>query len=62
MLSRVLDTITPAEYAEGVVRMAVKKPPPAWFWHGAQTSSVRLLDALFPYTVWVCTFHSGCYS
>lgn len=48
------ETITPDQYAAGVVNEAVKKSPPVWFWHGAQTTSVRLLDALFPRTIWVC--------
>jgi len=49
-------TITPDEYAAGVVHEALKKAPVAWFWHGAQTFIVRWCDALLPRTFWDLLF------
>ncbi|KAI1078226.1 short chain dehydrogenase [Whalleya microplaca] len=50
-IHRTPSTMTPAEYAKGVVAKSTAKSPPAWFWHGNSTTIVRLLDALFPRTV-----------
>ncbi len=55
-----LETITPDQYAAGVVNEALKKSPAPWFWHGAQTSIVRWCDMLLPRTFWVgISFHWG---
>ncbi|KAI0003937.1 short chain dehydrogenase [Xylariaceae sp. FL0662B] len=51
-INRTPDAMTPDEYAKGVVAVVLKGSPPAWFWHGNATTLVRILDALFPRTIW----------
>ncbi|KAL4938554.1 hypothetical protein BDV06DRAFT_215008 [Aspergillus oleicola] len=42
-------------YASNVVKQALAASPPAWFWTGSLTSTVRFLDAFFPRTIFkVC--------
>ncbi|KAL4912942.1 hypothetical protein BDW62DRAFT_215952 [Aspergillus aurantiobrunneus] len=51
-IARTPSTITPDQYAAGVVEMITKPSPPSWFWFGAQTSIVRWGDMLLPRTFW----------
>ncbi|KAI1455541.1 short chain dehydrogenase [Annulohypoxylon moriforme] len=51
-INRTPDTMTPDEYAKGVVAMVLQGSSPAWFWHGNATTLVRTLDAFFPRTIW----------
>ncbi|KAH6656002.1 hypothetical protein BKA67DRAFT_515964, partial [Truncatella angustata] len=56
-IHRTPDTMTPDAYAKGVVENILKKSPPPWFWHGNSTTAVRLLDGLFPRTIFDWLFY-----
>ncbi|CAG8973481.1 hypothetical protein HYALB_00011076 [Hymenoscyphus albidus] len=51
-LHRTPNAITPTQYAEGVVKEILKKSPTAWFWFGASSGTIRMIDALLPRTTW----------
>ncbi|KAL4957401.1 hypothetical protein BDW69DRAFT_180598 [Aspergillus filifer] len=38
-------------YARNVVKQALARSPPAWFWTGSLTTVVRILDSFFPRTI-----------
>ncbi|KAF1999300.1 NAD(P)-binding protein [Amniculicola lignicola CBS 123094] len=47
---------TPEQYAQAVVREAIKKSPKRWFWWGASTTVVWLLRTFFGQWVWEYVF------
>ncbi|RAH54237.1 short chain dehydrogenase [Aspergillus piperis CBS 112811] len=54
---RTPNTITPEQYARGVVDQLLKPSPAAWVWYGAQTGIVRWCDMLLPRTFWDWLFY-----
>ncbi|KAI2618199.1 NAD(P)-binding protein [Hypoxylon sp. NC1633] len=40
------------KYAENVVAQSLKKAPPAWFWYGSFTGTIRFLDTFGWRTIW----------
>ncbi|RDW79384.1 short-chain dehydrogenase [Coleophoma cylindrospora] len=51
-LHRTPNAITPDQYAAGVVREILKKSPAVWFWFGASSGTIRMIDALLPRSSW----------
>ncbi|KAI1817116.1 hypothetical protein GGS20DRAFT_575036 [Poronia punctata] len=49
---RTPDTTDRFVYAKNVVAQSLKRSPPAWFWYGKSTLSVRILTALAWRTIW----------
>jgi len=55
-VQRVPDTMSPEDYAKGVVEMVTSTSPPAWYWRGARSSSVRWIDTFCWRTIWDSIF------
>ncbi|KAL2867459.1 short chain dehydrogenase [Aspergillus lucknowensis] len=51
-LYRKPNTITPDQYAAGVVKEILKPSPAVWFWFGAFSGTTRFIDAVLPRTFW----------
>ncbi|RDW91780.1 hypothetical protein BP5796_01174 [Coleophoma crateriformis] len=51
-LHRTPNAITPDQYATGVVREILKRSPAVWFWFGASSGTIRMIDALLPRSCW----------
>ncbi|ORY71424.1 short chain dehydrogenase [Pseudomassariella vexata] len=56
-VNRTPNTMTPDEYARGVVATVLTPSPPAWFWHGNSTLLVRMLDTFLPRTTFDWLFY-----
>lgn len=51
------DTITPDQYAEGVVAEITKPRPRSWFWYGKQTTMIWMMSTFLPHTFWDFLFY-----
>ncbi|KAI1113125.1 short chain dehydrogenase [Nemania sp. NC0429] len=56
-INRTPDTMSPAEYAKGVVAMLLKDTQPSWFWYGNSTTLVWFLDTFAPRNIWDWLFY-----
>ena len=51
------DTITPDQYAAGVVTEITKSRPKSWFWYGKQTTMIWTMSTFLPHTFWDFLFY-----
>ena len=51
------DTITPDQYAAGVVAEITKPRPRSWFWYGKQTTMIWMMSTFLPHTFWDFLFY-----